>query len=139
MDRLEEIVHEGIRELSQTISGVYSKIVIEKDKEIERLREIIAGAMVEIDEVECVSEQTYKKMQQALKGVDTTDSPELKEKRITDVKCKCPECRWEGTVGECEPDIDGDGSLGCPACFMAGAYVIIETEEESSSAIQKKQ
>lgn len=36
--------------------------------------------------------------------------------RITDYPCKC-ECGWTGTVWDCEPDIDGDGSLGCPVCL----------------------
>jgi hypothetical protein len=35
--------------------------------------------------------------------------------KITEVPCKC-ECGWAGTVWDCEPDIDGDGSLGCPVC-----------------------
>ena len=36
--------------------------------------------------------------------------------KIGEVKCKCPSCNWKGTVDDCEPDIDGDGSLGCPKC-----------------------
>ena len=35
--------------------------------------------------------------------------------KITDVRCRCG-CGWSGTVGDCEPDIDGDGNPGCPAC-----------------------
>lgn len=34
---------------------------------------------------------------------------------ITKVSCTCV-CGWQGTVYDCEPDIDGDGSLGCPEC-----------------------
>ena len=41
--------------------------------------------------------------------------PELQ--RITDVRVFCPCCKWQGTIGQAEPDIDGDGSLGCPICF----------------------
>lgn len=26
-------------------------------------------------------------------------------------------CGWVGVVWDCEPDVDGDGSLGCPECF----------------------
>lgn len=37
-------------------------------------------------------------------------------RKITDVLCQCPGCGWAGTVGDCEPDVDGDGSLGCPRC-----------------------
>jgi len=36
--------------------------------------------------------------------------------RIGDVKMFCPECDWRGTVYDCDPDIDGDGGLGCPDC-----------------------
>lgn len=31
------------------------------------------------------------------------------------VPCSCA-CGWQGVVLECEPDVDGDGSLGCPIC-----------------------
>ena len=37
--------------------------------------------------------------------------------RITDVKLRCPECSLVTTVGDAEPDIDSDGSLGCPRCL----------------------
>ncbi len=36
--------------------------------------------------------------------------------RIGDVSVRCNVCGWEGTVDDCEPDVDGDGSLGCHAC-----------------------
>ena len=45
-------------------------------------------------------------------------------KRITDVACRCKVCGWTGTVGECEPDVDGDGSLGCLKCMK-----VVETEK----------
>lgn len=35
---------------------------------------------------------------------------------IQDVQMKCSRCGWLGSVGRCEPDVDGDGNLGCPAC-----------------------
>ena len=34
---------------------------------------------------------------------------------IGDVTVKC-DCGWEGIVAQMEPDIDGDGGLGCPVC-----------------------
>jgi len=37
--------------------------------------------------------------------------------KITDVKVRCPKCGWRGTIGDCEPDVDGDGNLGCPECL----------------------
>lgn len=36
---------------------------------------------------------------------------------ITEQLCRCLECDWNGTVWDCEPDVDGDGSLGCPECL----------------------
>jgi len=38
-------------------------------------------------------------------------------KSILDVKLKCPVCGFEFTIGNAFPDVDGDGSLGCPICF----------------------
>jgi hypothetical protein len=35
---------------------------------------------------------------------------------IGDQVCLCSNCGWMGTVYDCESDIDGDGSLGCPEC-----------------------
>jgi len=32
------------------------------------------------------------------------------------VRVYCPACGWTGRVNDCEPDVDGDGSLGCPRC-----------------------
>lgn len=37
-------------------------------------------------------------------------------KSILEVPSHCPKCGWWGTVYDCEPDIDGDGGLGCPRC-----------------------
>jgi hypothetical protein len=36
---------------------------------------------------------------------------------IGDVRGTCSRCGWWGTVGEAEPDVDGDGSLVCPQCM----------------------
>lgn len=47
--------------------------------------------------------------------------------KITEVPCKC-ECGWTGTVWDCEPDIDGNGSLGCPKCGK-----VVDAKEPSSS------
>lgn len=44
------------------------------------------------------------------------EGPESKLPGITSVPAVCQACEWQGTAGECEPDIDGDGSLGCPRC-----------------------
>lgn len=41
--------------------------------------------------------------------------PELKS--ITEMGMVCPKCDWTGTVYSAEPDVDGDGSLGCPKCL----------------------
>ena len=33
---------------------------------------------------------------------------------IEDVPMKCQSCGTVSRLGDCEPDVDGDGSLGCP-------------------------
>jgi hypothetical protein len=33
---------------------------------------------------------------------------------ILDVLLRCPECGTVSRLGDCEPDVDGDGSPGCP-------------------------
>ena len=38
-------------------------------------------------------------------------------KSILDVKLKCPACKFKCSTGEAFPDVDKDGSLGCPICF----------------------
>ena len=39
-------------------------------------------------------------------------------KSITQVKVHCPRpsCPWRGIVANTIPDVDGEGSLGCPIC-----------------------
>ena len=51
-------------------------------------------------------------------GMQTTpDNPAARPlMSIADTPARCPACTWEGRAGECEPDVDGDGSLGCPRC-----------------------
>lgn len=36
---------------------------------------------------------------------------------ILDVIMIYVSCGWEGIVWDCEPDVDGEGSLGCPKCL----------------------
>lgn len=36
--------------------------------------------------------------------------------KIGDVPMTCPHCRWDGTIGDCVPNVDEEGSLGCPKC-----------------------
>ena len=36
--------------------------------------------------------------------------------RITDAPCSCPACNWQGTIWDCESDMD-EGSLQCPKCL----------------------
>lgn len=59
----------------------------------------------------------FKVVQDDSKGLPT----------ITSVPCKCPQCDWRGCVGDCEPDVDGDGSLGCPRCFTIISVGIPDT------------
>lgn len=46
--------------------------------------------------------------------------PEQKLGSILDVLMICPLCDAISTVGTCEPDVDGDGSLGCPQADCGG-------------------
>ncbi len=39
---------------------------------------------------------------------------------ILDVPMVCPLCGSTCAVGECEPDVDSDGSLGCPVSDCGG-------------------
>ncbi len=48
-------------------------------------------------------------------------------KRIHEASMRCDDCGWQGVVDDCEPDIDGDGNLGCPAC---GSVVRMETPND---------
>ena len=36
---------------------------------------------------------------------------------ILDIEVKCPVCGWKGMIRDTEPDVDGDGSPGCPQCL----------------------
>lgn len=35
---------------------------------------------------------------------------------ILDVPFECLACGWKGPAVETEPDVDGDGRMGCPQC-----------------------
>ena len=35
---------------------------------------------------------------------------------ILNAQVSCHNCSWRGSVNDCIPDVDGDGSLGCPVC-----------------------
>jgi len=41
----------------------------------------------------------------------------MAKQSILDARMQCPECESVVSVGLCEPDIDGEGSLGCPCCL----------------------
>lgn len=46
---------------------------------------------------------------------------------ILDVKMKCPECGLVAPVWDCDPDIDGLGSLGCSRClYVSNKKVVVE-------------
>ncbi|KKK92034.1 hypothetical protein LCGC14_2706970 [marine sediment metagenome] len=54
-----------------------------------------------------------------------------KLKSILDVKLRCPECALVVKVGAAEPDIDGDGSLGCPRCFWVMRKLVVLREDDN--------
>jgi hypothetical protein len=35
---------------------------------------------------------------------------------VLNVPMRCPKCGWTWTLKDCEPDVDGDGGMGCPKC-----------------------
>ena len=44
------------------------------------------------------------------------NDPHINPKSIGDVLMRCSRCNWNGTIHECEPDVDGQDSPGCPVC-----------------------
>ena len=44
---------------------------------------------------------------------------------ILDALMECPRCGQRFRVGDCEPDIDGEGSLGCPVPDCGGTMGMI--------------
>ena len=42
----------------------------------------------------------------------------MRKESILDQIFQCSACNWEGTLYDCEPDVDGDGSPGCPECGL---------------------
>lgn len=48
----------------------------------------------------------------------------LDEIRNLPMICSSSVCDWRGTVYDCEDDIDGEGSLGCPVCLSIAEEVI---------------
>lgn len=45
------------------------------------------------------------------------EAPPKTLQSIGSVACVCSKCNWQGCVYDCEPDVDNDGSLGCPECL----------------------
>lgn len=48
-------------------------------------------------------------------------------KSIMDQEVECTEnaCDWSGTVNDCPPDVDGEGTIGCPLCQAAVREVTV--------------
>ena len=56
---------------------------------------------------------------------------------ILDAKLECPECGLKTTVGRAIPDIDGEGSLGCPRCWeKRGAEIVLESAKSTDKPRQ---
>jgi hypothetical protein len=49
--------------------------------------------------------------------------------RIEDVPMKCQLCGTVTRLGDCEPDVDGDGSLGCPLPDCGGIALEVSPSE----------
>jgi hypothetical protein len=54
-------------------------------------------------------------------------------KSITDVRMECMLCGKITRAGDCEPDVDGDGSLGCPVPDCGG--ICIQEDWETLTAV----
>jgi len=52
---------------------------------------------------------------------------------IGSVRCICKKCGWWGTVSETEPDVDGDGGLGCPQCLAVIEAGIPQNDKREST------
>lgn len=37
--------------------------------------------------------------------------------KIDEVAVACSNCGWCGQIKDTEPDIDGEGNMGCPICL----------------------
>ncbi len=63
---------------------------------------------------------TQERFSQIIRGAegaeDVIGSLYPNKTRIQDTRMWCPECDWNGAASEAVPDVDGDGSLGCPRC-----------------------
>jgi len=55
---------------------------------------------------------------------------------IYDVACNCPSCHWHGKVLNCEPDVDGDGSLGCPICGTVVDVSDVSNRKKSTANVE---
>jgi len=56
---------------------------------------------------------------------------------IAMVPCRCDVCGWRGTVSRAVPDIDGDGSLGCPVCEADDKHLLVKIEYDTYPAANK--
>jgi len=54
---------------------------------------------------------------------EVAGSEDRKLSSILDVKMVCSTCLRTFRAGDCEPDADGDGSLGCPEPDCGGLVV----------------
>ncbi|MFA7100707.1 MAG: hypothetical protein WC196_02950 [Bacilli bacterium] len=56
--------------------------------------------------------------------------------KITDVRMECLKCHRISTVGNAIPDIDGEGSLGCPFCYDKDLERVALVEQPLSDSEQ---
>ena len=52
----------------------------------------------------------------AVRQQKMTNQMKIDAHSILAVPMICPKCDWKGVVAQAEPDVDGEGSLGCPEC-----------------------
>jgi hypothetical protein len=59
-------------------------------------------------------------------------------KSILDVRMQCRMCGAISRAGDCEPDVDGDGSLGCPVPDCGGIAKELPGEFETPQTSKEK-
>jgi len=84
--------------------------------------------------------EAYDLVEAVNKLIDYHNEALLKQEqpkpKITDVRMECLKCHRISTVGNAIPDIDGEGSLGCPFCYDKDLERVALVEQPPSDSEQ---
>src|ERR1700722_18849074 len=72
----------------------------------------------------CGSRSNESRAKRSRRAITNPSPPMLRS--ILDVPMKCAICGAITRAGDCEPDVDGDGSLGCPVPDCGGIALEVE-------------